>query len=149
MNRIMLPGLILCFLSLPTFANEGIVTLQSKHNVEDTVERLYDALGAKGMRVFAEIKHDEGAMKAGLTLNPTRLVIFGNPKVGTPLMQCDQKTGLDLPQKMLVWQDTNGLTWLSYNDPAYLGKRHQLEKCKPVLEKVKKALAGFAKAATD
>jgi uncharacterized protein (DUF302 family) len=77
------------------------------------------------------------------------VVIFGNPKVGTPLMQCAQSVAIDLPQKALVWEDSDGTVWLGYNDPDYLKQRHSIEGCDQVIEKVKGALAGFAKAATE
>ena len=87
-------------------------------------------------------------MRASTTPRPTQLVIFGNPKVGAPLMQCAQSVAIDLPQKALITQDAQGRVWLSYNDPAYLRQRHHIEGCKPVLAKVSGALAKFARAAT-
>ncbi len=77
------------------------------------------------------------------------LLIFGNPKVGAPLMQCSQTVAIDLPQKALIWQDESGQVWLSYNDPVYLATRHEIDDCKAVLDKVKTALKNFAKAATQ
>jgi len=100
------------------------------------------------MTVFNRIDHTAGAQKVGLTLRPTELVIFGNPKVGTPLMQCSQSAAIDLPQKALIWQDQAGQVWLSYNSPDYIEKRHQVEGCAQVLQKVGKALGNFAKMAT-
>jgi uncharacterized protein (DUF302 family) len=85
----------------------------------------------------------------GKQLRPTELVIFGNPKVGAPLMQCGQTIGIDLPQKALIWQDDNGQVWLTYNDPLYLAKRHEIAGCEPVLDKVQNALKNFAQAATQ
>lgn len=78
------------------------------------------------MTVFTRIDHSAGAKKVDKELRPTELVIFGNPKVGTPLMQCVQTVAIDLPQKMLIWQDEAGTTWLSYNNPSYLAKRHHI-----------------------
>jgi len=83
------------------------------------------------------------------TLRPTELIIFGTPKIGTVLMQCKQSVGIDLPQKALVWEDSTGQVWLSYNDPKYLAERHQISKCGEVIGKIKKALSNFAKAATS
>jgi uncharacterized protein (DUF302 family) len=90
------------------------------------MNRLEAAVKAKGMTVFARIDHAAGAAGAGLSLRPTEVLIFGNAKAGTPLMQSVQTIGLDLPLKALVWQDTSGMTWLSYNDPAWLAQRHRL-----------------------
>ncbi len=137
-----------CFLILPAMAAEGVVSVKSAHSVTDTVDKLEKVLTDKGMTVFARIDHAAGAAKVGAEMRATQLVVFGNPKVGTPLMQCSQSTGLDLPQKALIWEDAEGQVWLSYNDPAYLGARHGLGECAAVLEKVAKALANFAKAAT-
>jgi uncharacterized protein (DUF302 family) len=100
------------------------------------------------MTVFIRINHAEGAQKVGKKLRPTELVVFGNPKVGTPLMQCSQSVAIDLPQKALIWEDEAGLVWLSYNDPRYLAKRHGITECVNVIKKIEKALSNFAHAAT-
>lgn len=130
------------------FAAEGVVTVKSNHAVADTADRLESILKEKGMTVFARIDHAGGATSVGRNLRPTELVIFGNPRVGTPLMSCRQTVGLDLPQKALIWEDQEGDVWLSYNDPMYLARRHDLEGCESVLSKVAGALSNFAKAAT-
>ena len=106
-------------------------------------------LKQKGMTVFARVDHSAGAAKVGKALRDTQLVLFGNPKVGTPLMQCAQSVAIDLPQKALIWKDEAGQVWLSYNDPAYLATRHQIQGCDEVLEKVSGALAKFSQAATQ
>ncbi len=129
-------------------AADGMVTVKSPHDVAATVDKLVAVLESKGMNVFARINHAEGAMKAGMELRPTELVIFGNPKVGTPLMLCSQSIAIDLPQKMLAWQDEDGNVHLGYNDPMHLKARHGTEGCDEVLGKVSGALANFAKAAT-
>ena len=128
---------------------DGLVTVKSNHNVKATADKLEKVLKEKGMNIFARINHSAGAKKVGKELRPTELVIFGNPKVGTPLMQCAQTTAIDLPQKMLIWEDKAGATWLSYNNPEYLVKRHKIGKaCKEVIAKVTGALGKFATAAT-
>lgn len=127
----------------------GMVSVKSAHSVNDTLDRLETALKDKDMTVFARIDHAEGAKKAGKELRPTALLIFGNPNVGTPLMLCSQSVAIDLPQKVLAWQDEAGQVWLSYNDPQYLGQRHGLDACAEVLQKVSAALGNFAKAATQ
>ncbi len=129
-------------------AAEGLVTVASAHSVQETADRLVSVLKKKGMKVFVRIDHAAGAASVGRRLRPTQLVIFGNPKVGAPLMQCAQSVAIDLPQKALITQDAQGRVWLSYNDPAYLRQRHHIEGCKPVLAKVSGALAKFARAAT-
>ncbi len=100
------------------------------------------------MTVFARINHAEGAEKVGKQLRPTELIIFGNPKVGAPLMQCGQSVAIDLPQKALIWEDEAGQVWLSYNDPKYLAKRHSINDCDEVIKKIETALGNFAKTAT-
>lgn len=144
---------IVLLLSLFVFAplaqaDESIVIVKSNHSVADTAARLEAVLLEKGMNVFARIDHAAGAAKVEMELGPTELVIFGNPKVGTPLMKCGPTIALDLPQKALVWEDGDGEVWLAYNHPDYLAKRHGLEGCEEVLAKVSKALAAFAHAAT-
>jgi len=107
-------------------AAQGLTTIKSGHGPQDTMNRLEAAVTAKGLTVFARIDHAAGASAAGLPLKPTELLIFGNAKGGTALMQSVQTIGIDLPLKALVWQDASGDTWLSYNDPAWLAKRHGL-----------------------
>ncbi len=141
--------LICLFMSSLSIAHEGLITLKSQHNVKTTSEKLLTALKSKGMTVFDVIDHQKGAKKADKELRPTTLVIFGNPKVGTPLMQCDQHVAIDLPQKALIWQDEAGHVWYTYNDPMYLLKRHSLHDCKKIIDKVTVALANFAKKATQ
>jgi uncharacterized protein (DUF302 family) len=104
----------------------GLTTVRSSYGPKDTMNRLEADIKAKGMTVFARIDHAAGAAEVGLSLRPTELLIFGNAKGGTPLMQSIQTIGIDLPLKALVWQDASGDTWLSYNDPGWLAKRHGL-----------------------
>ena len=106
--------------------NNGLVTLPSRFPAAETVSRLLSALASRNLTVFARIDHAAGAAGVGLTLRPTELVIFGNPKGGTALMQDRQTAGLDLPLKALVWEDANGKVWLSYNDPVWIAQRHGL-----------------------
>src|SRR4051794_40071273 len=107
-------------------AADGLTTLPSSFQPKETMDRLEAGIKAKGMTVFARIDHAAGAAQAGLPLRPTELLIFGNAKAGTPLMQAEQVIGIDLPLKALVWQDAAGVTWLSYNDPTWLARRHGL-----------------------
>ena len=141
--------LLLAVITAPTHAADGLVMTQSAHGVGETADRLEKALLDKGMTVFVRVDHAAGAAKAGQELPATELVLFGNPKVGTPLMQCQRTVAIDLPQKALIWEDADGHVWLAYNDPQYLDGRHQLgEACAEVLGKVSAALSAFASAAT-
>lgn len=130
------------------FAAEGMITIESEHSVEKTADKLVSVLKDKGMTVMNRINHTAGAKKAGFELRPTEVIIFGNPKVGTPLMQCAQSVAIDLPQKALIWEDEEGHVWLGYNDPTYLKVRHRIKDCDKVLKKVDNALRNFAEAAT-
>jgi len=133
----------------PEAKPETLVTIPSASSVEETANKLNTIIESKGLTVFARIDHAENAAKADLELRPTELIIFGNPKVGTPLMQCAQIMAIDLPQKMLIWQDEAKKVWISYNNPDYLKGRHNLEGCDEVLEKVKNVLGGLSKAAAS
>jgi uncharacterized protein (DUF302 family) len=148
MVRMLLSLFIFFGLVSVAVADNGLVNVKSAHSVKDTANRLEKALTNKGMTVFIRIDHAAGAKKVGLALPPTELVIFGNPKVGTPLMQCSRSVAIDLPQKALIWEDDQGQVWLTYNDPAYLAARHAITGCEAVLEKVGGALQNFAAAAT-
>jgi uncharacterized protein (DUF302 family) len=104
----------------------GLTTLASAHSVPETIDRLIAAITPLGMNVFARIDHAEGAAKVGMPLRPTQLLLFGNPKGGTPLMQDQQTSGIDLPLKALAWEDAGGKVWLSYNEAAWIAQRHGL-----------------------
>jgi uncharacterized protein (DUF302 family) len=103
-----------------------LTTVPSQFGPKETLDRLETEVKGKGLTVFARIDHAAGAAAVGMTLLPTAVLIFGNAKGGTPLMQANQLIGLDLPLKVLVWQDTSGKTWLSYLDPAKLAERYGL-----------------------
>jgi uncharacterized protein (DUF302 family) len=131
-------------------AADGLTTLRSGYGPHDTMNRLEAEVKARGMTVFARIDHAVGATGAGLSLRPTELLIFGNAKAGTPLMQSVQAIGIDLPLRALVWQDASGDTWLSYNDPAWLAQRHKLaSETSTVIANMAAALAAVTKAATS
>ena len=128
-------------------AAQGLTTIKSNHGPQDTMNRLEAAVKAKGMTVFARIDHAAGASAVGLSLRPTEVLIFGNAKGGTPLMQSVQTIGIDLPLKALVWQDATGDTWLSYNDPVWLAQRHGLGGTEAPIGNLTAALDAVAKAA--
>lgn len=128
---------------------DGLITVSSSFGPEETMKRLEAEVRAKGMTVFARVDHAAGAAEAGLPLRPTDLLIFGAARGGTPLMQAAQTIGIDLPLKALVWQDEEGKTFLSYNDPAYLAHRHGLaDQVKPVVDTMTGALKAIAAKAT-
>jgi uncharacterized protein (DUF302 family) len=106
--------------------DEGIVTIPCHQSVEQTVQKLEAILEAKGVTLFAMIDHSGEAEKAGMKMRPTKLLIFGNPKAGTPLMIASPTVAIDLPLKVLVWEDADGTVRISYNSPAYLQARHSL-----------------------
>src|SRR5499425_3873472 len=107
-------------------AADGLTTIPSSYGPKETMDRLEAEIKAKGMTVFARVDHAAGAAQAGLSLRPTEVLLFGNARAGTPLMQANQTIGIDLPLKALIWTDAAGKTWLAYNDPAWLAKRHGL-----------------------
>ena len=127
----------------------GLITLRSSHGPKDTMNRLETEVKGRGLTVFARIDHAAGAAEVGLSLRPTELLIFGNAKGGTPLMDSVQTIGIDLPLKALVWQDASGNTWLSYNDPNWLAKRHGLgHEADAAVKAIAAALDAMAKTAT-
>ena len=129
-------------------SENGLITITSNHSVKETLDRLEASLRGNGVTVFARIDHAAGAASVDMTLPPTELIIFGQPQAGTPLMQAQQSIGIDLPLKMLAWQDGNGKNWLAYNDIAWLAKRHGLgEDLAPAISGIAKALAKLAETA--
>ena len=106
--------------------DNGIIDKLGSHSVDHTVEKLKSILQAKGITLFAVIDHSGEAEKVGMKMPPTKLLIFGNPKAGTPLMLASPQSAIDLPLKILVWQDAKAKVWLSYNSPQYLQQRHNL-----------------------
>ena len=122
----------------------GLVPFQSDFSVAETGDRLEAALAERDLNVFARIDHAANADSVDLELRDTELVIFGNPNVGTQLMQCNQSAAIDLPQKMLIWEDETGQTWLAYNSPIYLLERHALSDCEPVINRIGEVLEGIA-----
>lgn len=129
-------------------AQDGMTVVPSPHDVVTTMDKLESIVKEKGMKVMARVNHSANAESVGMELRPTQLLIFGNPKAGTPLMLCSQSIAIDLPQKMLVWQAEDGKVFLAFNDPEYLKNRHATEGCDEALAKVSGALNNFAKAAT-
>jgi len=105
---------------------KGLIDIRSNHSVDETVKKLKGILQAKGITLFALVDHSGEAAKVGMTMRPTKLLIFGNPKAGTPVMLAAPSSAIDLPLKILVWEDAQGKVWVTYNSPAFLQERHDL-----------------------
>jgi uncharacterized protein (DUF302 family) len=129
-------------------ADADLVTLPSPHRVDQTVERLKSLLDEKKIHVFAHIDHAAGAKKVGLSLRPTQVLIFGNPRAGTPLMQSQQTIGLDLPLRVLVWEDGAGKVWLTYRRPKLLAQYYQVAGQDEAVKALDDGLAALVRAAT-
>ncbi len=132
-------------ISLSSFlqAADGVIAVKSPRGAKETMNLVEELAKQKGLNVFARIDHAAGAAKIGKSLRPTELLIFGNPQGGTPFMECAQSVGIDLPLKVLVWEDASGQVWLGYNDPAFLAQRHGAAQC-PAVGGLSKALSGLA-----
>lgn len=146
MEKFISLGLVLIFASFSAVASNGLVKYESNYSVKETADRFEELAKSKGLTLFARVDHQKNAQSVDLELRPTEVIIFGNPKVGTPLMQCAQNVAIDLPQKVLVSQDVNNKVWLSYNNPSYLMKRHDIEGCDAVINNISGVLSGLAKA---
>jgi uncharacterized protein (DUF302 family) len=126
---------------------DGLVALAGNHGPAETMDRLVAALTRRGMSVFARVDHAKAAAEVGMALRPTELILFGNPKAGTPLMQAAQTIGIDLPLKALVWEDADGRTWLGYNDPTWLARRHGIDAEGSAVRAMSDALAAVCREA--
>ena len=129
-------------------SDDALVTLPSVHTHGETVERFKTLLAKKGIRLFAQIDHAAEARQTGMTLRPTQVLIFGNPKAGTPLMQSKQSIGLDLPLRALVWEDEQGKVWLTYSRVGNLAQRHQIADRDDVVKALDAGLSALAREAT-
>jgi uncharacterized protein (DUF302 family) len=129
-------------------ADTGLISIQSQFDVVETAERFATAAREAGLKVFNRIDHAAGALQVGEALRPTQLIIFGSPKIGTALMASDQRVGIDLPFKALVWQDAEGKVWLSYNSPDHVFNRFAINDRPEAKTKVSGALEKFARHAT-
>jgi uncharacterized protein (DUF302 family) len=133
---------------LPTIA--GLHSVRSPDAPDATLRRLESELARRGMQIFAQIDHADGAQRVGLALRPTLVVLFGNARGGTPLMQARQTVGIDLPLRALIWQDASGATWLSYNDPLWIAQRHGVEQqARAPIAAMSTMLAELSKAVTE
>jgi len=149
MRRKLLAAFIIALVANPlAWASETIVTKKSQHSVAVTIDRLEAALKKKGITIAARWRHSEAAKKAGMTLRPTELLIFGNPKLGTPLMQSDQRVGLDLPMKVLAYEDDKGQVWVIYTAPTALAATYGIKDRDDVVKKMTGALDKLTDKAT-
>jgi len=130
-------------------STRGLTDIRSSFGPKETMDRFESEIRAQNMQVFARIDHAAGAAQVGLTLAPTELIVFGNARGGTPLMQSVQTVGIDLPLKALVWQDKGGQTWLSYNEPGWIARRHGVANAQPVVDKMAALLSAMASKAAD
>ena len=128
---------------------EGLTTIPSRFGPKETMDRLATEIQDKGMDVFARIDHATGAAEVGMTLRPTELIIFGNARGGTPLMQSVQTVGIDLPLKALVWEDASGKTLISYNEPSWIAQRHGIADAEPVVSKMTDLLSAITTTAAE
>jgi len=128
---------------------EGLTSIQSTFGPKETMDRLATEIQDKGMDVFARIDHAAGAAEVGMTLRPTELIIFGNARGGTPLMQSVQTVGIDLPLKALVWEDASGKTLISYNEPSWIAQRHGIADAEPVVSKMTDLLSAITTTAAE
>lgn len=130
-------------------SENGLETKSSPYDVSETAFRLEQIINDQGLTLIARVDHSANAEKVGAKLKPTQLLIFGNPKVGTPLMECSPTTAIDLPQKILVWQNDDNQTQITYNQPQYLQKRHDINDCDAILAKVSGVLKDITEQAID
>ncbi len=145
--------LILLFLGTAAYAGSvvqenGLIVKPSAYNVAETLDRLETIIKKKGITVFARINHAEGAKTVEVAMEPTELLIFGNPKLGSPLMLSQRTAAIDLPLKAIAWKDKEGKVWLAYNTPAYIAKRHDITDKEAVIKKMTGALSKFSDFAT-
>ena len=134
---------LLLFISSAGFAADGLIAVKSPYTAKETMDRFEVNAKQRGLNIFVRIDHAAGAAKVGKSLLPTEVLIFGNPQGGTPFIECAQTVGIDLPLKVLVWEDPQGQTWLGYNDPAFLAQRHGVGHC-PAVGSLSKTLTGLA-----
>lgn len=125
-------------------AQNQLTKVKSLYSYEETISNLKAALEENNLKIFTSIDHAKGAESVSMELNPTTLILFGNPAIGTQLMQCDQQVGIDLPMKYLIWKDNDNSVWIGYWEPKILANKYALEECSQVIDKMSGALAKFA-----
>lgn len=147
MKKLITLVLMSFFISSHASATESLISVPSTHSAKETADKFVSIVEKKGLTLFARIDHQKNGAGVNLALRETEVIIFGNPKVGTPLMQCTQQAAIDLPQKVLVWTDADNKVWLSYNNPDYIKQRHNIEGCDQVIAKIANVLSALTHAA--
>ncbi|WP_040724839.1 DUF302 domain-containing protein [Thiomicrorhabdus sp. Kp2] len=147
MKRFVFTVLVMLVSVSSAYAVEGMVKVKSALTVDETVNKMQAVLEEKGMTIFNRINHSDAAHKVGINLSETVLLIFGNPKAGSLLMQCQQEVAIDLPLKALIWKDEKDQVWISYSDPRYLEQKYNIKGCETILSKMEKGLQGMVKLA--
>lgn len=143
MSKIAMAVLSVALLISPAYATSKLISVPSAESTKATLDKLEVLAQARGLKIFARIDHAAGAQSIGEKLRPTELLIMGNPKGGTPLLQCNQAYGIDLPLHVLAWEDAAGQTWLSYKDMSKLGYKHADDSCDAALKRLTGALEGL------
>ncbi len=141
-------SIIYLFSSYSYAQSKGMVSFESSYSVTETKQRLINILDKKGFKIFIQIDHSGGAKAVNINLPETHVIIFGKPQVGSKLMQCNPSVAIDLPQKMLIWKESNQVK-LAFNSPKFLQKRHQMDGCEPLLKKINSVLNKIATKATS
>lgn len=147
--RFIIAALFAAVLASPAAASDDLVRKESAHSVAGTIDKLAAIVEQKGAKVFARIDHAKGADAVGKDLRPTETLIFGNPKIGTPVMELSQEAGLDLPLRALAYEDDAGKVWLVYRQPAAMAAAHGLDGSAPAFQPMTKAIDGLTTAATS
>ena len=142
-KTLLLIGLLLAW-PLSALAADGLIVLKSSHGVGESIDRAEALFKQKGITVFVRVPHSKGAAGVGIEIPDLELLIFGNPKLGSPLMQSQPTTAIDLPLKMIAWQDADGQVWLAYNDPAWIAQRHGVSDRDAVVAKMTGVLKGLS-----
>lgn len=130
-------------------ATDSTISIESQYSAKETADRFVSIIKNKGLTLFARINHQKNAEGVDLKIRATEVIIFGNPKIGTPLMQCSQEAAIDLPQKVLIRKDADNKTWISYNNPEYIRNRHNIQDCDKVIKKISKVLDALTKTAAS
>lgn len=139
---------LMLILSLSASATDSTISIESRYSAKETADRFVSIIKNKGLTLFARIDHQKNAEGVDLKLRTTEVIIFGNPKIGTPLMQCSQEAAIDLPQKVLIRKGADNKTWITYNNPEYIKNRHKIQGCDQVINKISKVLRALARAAS-
>ena len=149
MSKFIFSAFLLVIISTYVSATESMISIESHYSVKETANRFEAIAKKKGLTIFTRINHQKNAAGVNLKLRATEVILFGNPKVGTPLMLCAQTAAIDLPQKVLIRADENHKVWLSYNNPQYIKERHNIQNCDKVITKISKVLSVLGHAATN